>query len=121
MRHQIPGLAAATSTERSAANVATKPYIVFTEQRIANAFTFAHNLSLQVTADVFNLINKKQYAGREAALHGRRSGNRSLRRVSSSPVQDYPSDRIGVALAGLADSSRLAEFPALIRELSRTD
>src|ERR1035437_3599033 len=44
MRHQIPGLAAATSTERSAANVATKPYIVFTELRIADAFTFAHNL-----------------------------------------------------------------------------
>ena len=39
-------------------NVATKPATVFTDLRFAKAFTFAHDLSLQVTADVFNLINK---------------------------------------------------------------
>lgn len=39
-------------------NVATKPATVFTDLRFAKAFTFAHDLSLQVTADVFNIINK---------------------------------------------------------------
>ncbi|WP_263366787.1 TonB-dependent receptor [Edaphobacter bradus] len=39
-------------------NVATKPYTVFTDLRLAKAFTFAHETSLQLTADVFNLINK---------------------------------------------------------------
>jgi hypothetical protein len=39
-------------------NVGVKPYTVFTDLRIAKAFTFPHEIALQVTADVFNLINK---------------------------------------------------------------
>jgi hypothetical protein len=39
-------------------NVGLKPYTVFTDLRIARAFTFSHEVGLQVTADVFNLINK---------------------------------------------------------------
>jgi outer membrane receptor protein involved in Fe transport len=39
-------------------NVGTKPYTVFTDLRIAKAFMFPHEIALQVTADVFNLINK---------------------------------------------------------------
>jgi outer membrane receptor protein involved in Fe transport len=39
-------------------NVGVKPYTVFTDFRIARAFTFPHEIQLQVTADVFNLINK---------------------------------------------------------------
>ncbi len=41
-----------------ARNVGVKPYTVFTDLRIARAFTFSHEIGLQVTADVFNLINK---------------------------------------------------------------
>jgi hypothetical protein len=41
-----------------ARNVGVKPYTVFTDLRIARAFTFPHELGLQLTADVFNLINK---------------------------------------------------------------
>ena len=39
-------------------NIGVKPYTVFTDLRIAKAFTFPHEIALQVTADVFNLINK---------------------------------------------------------------
>ncbi len=39
-------------------NHAVKPYTVFTDLRIARSFTFTHQLTLQVTADAFNLINK---------------------------------------------------------------
>jgi len=39
-------------------NVGTKPYTVFTDLRIGKDFTFAHEITLQLTADVFNLINK---------------------------------------------------------------
>jgi outer membrane receptor protein involved in Fe transport len=39
-------------------NAAVKPYTVFTDLRIARSFTFSHDLALQMTADVFNLINK---------------------------------------------------------------
>jgi outer membrane receptor protein involved in Fe transport len=39
-------------------NVGVRPYTVFTDLRLAKAFTFSHEISLQVTADVFNLINK---------------------------------------------------------------
>ena len=39
-------------------NSGVKPYTVFTDLRIARAFTFPHEIGLQVTADVFNLINK---------------------------------------------------------------
>jgi outer membrane receptor protein involved in Fe transport len=39
-------------------NAGIKPYTVFTDLRIAKAFTFSHDLTLQLTADVFNLINK---------------------------------------------------------------
>jgi len=39
-------------------NFGVKPYTVFTDLRIARAFTFPHEIQLQLTADVFNLINK---------------------------------------------------------------
>ncbi len=39
-------------------NAGVKPYTVFTDMRFAKAFTFSHELALQLTADVFNLINK---------------------------------------------------------------
>ena len=39
-------------------NFGVKPYTVFTDLRIARAFTFSREIGLQVTADVFNLINK---------------------------------------------------------------
>jgi outer membrane receptor protein involved in Fe transport len=39
-------------------NAAVKPYVVFTDLRLARAFTLPHELALQVTADAFNLINK---------------------------------------------------------------
>jgi hypothetical protein len=41
-----------------ARNMGTKPYNVFTDFRFAKAMTFAHDVTLQLTADVFNLINK---------------------------------------------------------------
>ena len=39
-------------------NIGIKPYVVFTDFRVARAFTLPHELALQVTADAFNLINK---------------------------------------------------------------
>jgi outer membrane receptor protein involved in Fe transport len=39
-------------------NVGVKPYTVFTDIRFARAFTFSHEIGLQLTADIFNLINK---------------------------------------------------------------
>ena len=39
-------------------NVGTRPYTVFTDLRIGKDFTFPHEITLQLTADVFNLINK---------------------------------------------------------------
>jgi outer membrane receptor protein involved in Fe transport len=39
-------------------NFGVKPYTVFTDLRIARAFMFPHEIQLQLTADVFNLINK---------------------------------------------------------------
>ena len=39
-------------------NSAVKPFVAFTDLRIARAFQFEHHLALQVTADAFNLINK---------------------------------------------------------------
>ena len=44
--------------ETSARNVGTKPYVVFTDLRIAKSFMFRDKVSLQVMADGFNLINK---------------------------------------------------------------
>jgi hypothetical protein len=41
-----------------ARNVGVKPYVVFTDLRIAKAFSFGEKVSLQVMADAFNLINK---------------------------------------------------------------
>ncbi len=41
-----------------ARNAGVKPYTVFTDLRIARAFTFSHEIGLQMTADIFNLINK---------------------------------------------------------------
>jgi outer membrane receptor protein involved in Fe transport len=38
-------------------NAGVKPYTVFTDMRIARSFTFSQ-MALQVTADVFNIINK---------------------------------------------------------------
>ena len=39
-------------------NVGVKPYTVFTDIRFARALTFPHEIALQLTADIFNLINK---------------------------------------------------------------
>jgi hypothetical protein len=39
-------------------NAGLKPYNVFTDLRVAKAVQFGHEVSLQLTADVFNLINK---------------------------------------------------------------
>jgi hypothetical protein len=39
-------------------NVGVKPFTVFTDLRIARSFTFSHEIALQMTADIFNLINK---------------------------------------------------------------
>jgi hypothetical protein len=39
-------------------NVGTKPYVVFTDLRIAKSFSFGEKASLQVMVDGFNLINK---------------------------------------------------------------
>jgi hypothetical protein len=39
-------------------NAGLKPYTVFTDLRLAKAFTFSHNLNLQLTTDIFNIINK---------------------------------------------------------------
>jgi len=39
-------------------NTGVKPYTVFTDLRIAKAFVFPREVALQLTADVFNLINK---------------------------------------------------------------
>jgi hypothetical protein len=39
-------------------NAGVKPYTVFTDMRIARSFAFSHEMALQVTADVFNIINK---------------------------------------------------------------
>jgi outer membrane receptor protein involved in Fe transport len=39
-------------------NSGVKPYVVFTDFRLARAFALPHELALQVTADAFNLINK---------------------------------------------------------------
>jgi outer membrane receptor protein involved in Fe transport len=39
-------------------NVGVKPYTVFIDMRVARSFTFSHEIALQLTADVFNVINK---------------------------------------------------------------
>ncbi len=39
-------------------NVGVKPYTVFTDMRVARSFTFSHDIGLQVTMDIFNIINK---------------------------------------------------------------
>ncbi len=39
-------------------NTGIRPYTVFTDLRIARAFSFSHEVALQITADAFNLINK---------------------------------------------------------------
>jgi len=41
-----------------ARNTGIRPYTVFTDLRIARAFSFSHDFALQITADAFNLINK---------------------------------------------------------------
>jgi len=52
------GSPASAYTGNLARNVGTKPYVVFTDLRIAKSFTFGEKFALQVTADGFNLINK---------------------------------------------------------------
>jgi hypothetical protein len=39
-------------------NAAVKPYVVFTDFRLARSFVLPHEIALQITADAFNLINK---------------------------------------------------------------
>jgi hypothetical protein len=39
-------------------NAAVKPYVVFTDFRLARTFALPHELALQATVDAFNLINK---------------------------------------------------------------
>jgi outer membrane receptor protein involved in Fe transport len=39
-------------------NAGVMPYTVFTDIRIARAFTFSHDIGLQMTMDLFNIINK---------------------------------------------------------------
>ena len=54
---QVPP--AATTPAISSRNVGVKPFTVFTDMRIARAlFTFSHEIGLQLTMDVFNIINK---------------------------------------------------------------
>ncbi len=57
-------------------NAGVKPYVIFTDVRLARAFNIHDKLALQVTADAFNLINKNNTldvnllytdAGRETA------------------------------------------------------
>jgi hypothetical protein len=52
------GSPASAYTGNLARNVGTKPYVVFTDLRIAKSFMFSEKVSLQVMADGFNLINK---------------------------------------------------------------
>ena len=62
-------------------NVGVKPYTVFTDLRFAKAFTFPHEIALQVTADIFNLINKNNTLDVNL-LYTRRA----RRRMRSAPV-----------------------------------
>ena len=57
-------------------NAGIRPYVVFTDLRLARSFAFHRDITLQVTADAFNLINKNNTldvnllytnAGRETA------------------------------------------------------
>ena len=41
-----------------ARNTGLKPYNIFTDFRFGKSFVFSHEVTVQVTADVFNLINK---------------------------------------------------------------
>lgn len=41
-----------------ARNTGVRPFVAFTDFRVARAFHFSHDFALQVTADAFNLINK---------------------------------------------------------------
>ncbi len=52
------GLSSSYFNGSLARNTGTKPYNVFTDLRVAKEFTFSHEVALQLTADVFNLINK---------------------------------------------------------------
>ncbi len=52
------GSPASAYTGNLGRNVGTKPYVVFTDLRIAKSFMFRDKVSLQVMADGFNLINK---------------------------------------------------------------
>jgi len=48
------GRIAATSMGRWGGMRGSKPYVVFTDFRLARAFQFEHHMALQVTADAFN-------------------------------------------------------------------
>ena len=39
-------------------NAGVKPYTAFLDMRLARSFTFSHDIALQLTADIFNIINK---------------------------------------------------------------
>jgi outer membrane receptor protein involved in Fe transport len=52
------GSPASAYTGNLSRNIGTKPYVVFTDLRIAKSFMFGEKVSLQVMADGFNLINK---------------------------------------------------------------
>jgi hypothetical protein len=39
-------------------NAGVRPFVAFTDLRLAKAINFEHHLALQITADAFNLINK---------------------------------------------------------------
>ncbi len=52
------GIASSAFNGSLARNTGIRPYTVFTDLRIARAFSFSHDFALQITADAFNLINK---------------------------------------------------------------
>ncbi len=53
-----PGIASPAFNGNLSRNAGIKPFVAFTDLRIAKAFHFEHSLSLQLTGDAFNLINK---------------------------------------------------------------
>lgn len=53
-----PGSPASAYNGNLARNVGVKPYVVYTDLRIAKAISFGEKVSLQLMADGFNLINK---------------------------------------------------------------
>ncbi len=52
------GLASSFFNGNVGRNTGLKPYVIFTDLRLAKAINFEHHVALQITADAFNLINK---------------------------------------------------------------